>query len=171
VSHVRLRTYAILDVRLSFRFDCDGRGNHNDLMMVAANALLYVFALTLAVAVISPQPEGASRRTRAARSALTCGGGLTVTAAIALAFVGLWFESALAGTVAIVVVGTCMWFGLARQPWRPDEDEDDDDDGGGRRHPVPPEPTQPVGGPSEDLWADFDSARAGWERDREPISA
>jgi L-lactate permease len=140
-------------------------------MMVAANALLYVFALTLAVAVISPQPEGASRRSRAARSVLTCGGGLTVTAAIALAFVGLWFESALAGTVAILVVGTCLWFGLARQPWRPDEDEDDDDDGGGRRRPIPPEPTQPVGGPPEDLWADFDNVRAGWERDREPVSA
>jgi hypothetical protein len=141
-------------------------------MMVAINALLYVFALTLAVAVISPIPEGAPRRTRVARSALTCGGGLTVTAAIALAFIGLWFESALAGTVAIVVVGTCMWFGLARQPSWPDDEDDNDDDGGGRRRPIPPEPTQPVGGPSEDLWTDFDSTRAGWERDRapEPVS-
>jgi hypothetical protein len=142
-------------------------------MMVAINALLYVFALTLAVAVISPIPEGAPRRTRVARSALTCGGGLTVTAAIALAFIGLWFESALAGTVAIVVVGTCMWFGLARQPSWPDDEDDDDDDGGGRRRPIPPEPTQPVGGPSEDLWSDFDSVRAGWDRDcgRDPVSA
>ena len=137
-------------------------------MMVAANALLYVFALTLAVAVISPQPDEAPRRTRVARSALTCGGGLAVTAAIALAFVGLWFESALAGTVAILVVGTCMWFGLSREPSQPDDDDDDDDDdGGGRRRPVPPEPTQPVGGPSEDLWADFDAVRSGWERDRD----
>jgi hypothetical protein len=136
-------------------------------MMVAVNALLYVFALTLAVAVISPIPEGAPRRTRVARSALTCGGGLTVTAAIALAFVGLWFESALAGTVAILVVGTCMWFGLARQASWPDDEDDDDDDGGGRRRPIPPEPTQPVGGPSEDLWTDFDSVRAGWDRDRD----
>jgi hypothetical protein len=141
-------------------------------MMVAVNALLYVFALTLAVAVISPIPEGAPRRTRVARSALTCGGGLTVTAAIALAFVGLWFESALAGTIAILVVGTCMWFGLARQTSWPDDEDDDDDDGGGHRRPIPPEPTQPVGGPSEDLWADFDSVRAGWDRDRgrEPVS-
>jgi hypothetical protein len=139
-------------------------------MIVVVNGLLYVFALTLAVAVISPQPEGASRRSRAARSALTCGGGVTVTAAIALAAIGLWFESALAGTVAILVVGTCMWFGLARQSSRPDDDEDDDDDGGGRRRPVPPEPTQPVGGPSEDLWADFDSVRAGWDRDRDPVA-
>ena len=139
-------------------------------MMVVVNALLYVFALTLAVAVISPQREGASRRARVARSALACGGGLTVTAAIALAFVGLWFESALAGTVAILVVGTCMWFGLARQSWRPEDDEDDDDDGGGRRRPHPPEPTRPVGGPPEDIWADFDSTRAGWERDREPAA-
>ena len=137
-------------------------------MMVAVNALLYVFALTLAVAVISPVPEGAPRRTRVARSALTCGGGLTVTAAIVLAFIGLWFESALAGTVAIVVVGICMWFGLARQPSWPDDEDDDDDDGGGHRRPLPPEPTQPVGGPTEDLWSDFDSARAGWERDRSP---
>ena len=142
-------------------------------MMVAINALLYVFALTLAVAVISPIPEGAPRRTRVARSALTCGGGLTVTAAIALAFIGLWFESALAGTVAIVVVGTCMWFGLARQNSWPDDEDDDDDDGGGHRRPTPPEPTQPVGGPSEDLWSDFDSVRAGWDRDcgRDPVSA
>ena len=139
-------------------------------MMVAVNALLYVFALTLAVAVISPIPEGAPRRTRAARSALTCGGGLAVTAAIALAFVGLWFESALAGTVAILVVGTCMWFGLARQPSRSDEEEDDDDDGGGRRRPLSPEPTQPVGGPPDDLWTDFDNARADWERDRDPVA-
>src|ERR1700709_1900906 len=101
-----------------FDLIADPRGTTMTLMMVVVNALLYVFALTLAVAVISPQPEAASRRVRAARSALACGGGLTVTAAIALAFVGLWFESALAGTVAILVVGTCMWFGLARASWR-----------------------------------------------------
>jgi hypothetical protein len=137
------------------------------LMMVAVNALLYVFALMLAVAVISPVPEGAPRRTRASRLALACGGGLAVTAAIALASVGLWFESAIAGTVAIVVVGICMWFGLVRQSSRPDDEEDDDDDGGGRRPPKPPEPTEPVGsGPSADLWTDFDSVRTGWERDR-----
>src|SRR4051794_692343 len=108
-SHVRPGTPANLDERLSFRVDCGPRGNHNDPMMVVVNALLYVFALTLAVAVISPPPEGASRRVRAARSALACGGGLTVTAAIALAFVGLWFESALARTVAIAGGGPCMW--------------------------------------------------------------
>jgi hypothetical protein len=136
-------------------------------MMVAVNALLYVFALMLAVAVISPIPEGAPRRTRAARLALAFGGGVAVTAAIALASVGFWFESAIAGTAAIVVVGICMWFGLARQSSRPDDDEDEDDDGGGRRPPKPPEPTEPVGsGPSADLWADFDSVRVAWERDR-----
>jgi hypothetical protein len=138
-------------------------------MVVVVNALLYVFALTLAVAVISPLPEGASLPARAARAGLACGGGLTVTAAIALAFIGLWFESALAGTVAILIVGVCMWFGLSRMPSQPDDDEDDDDDGGGgRRHPVPPEPTQPVGDPPDDLWADFDAVRAGW--DREPVA-
>ncbi|MGI9099076.1 MAG: hypothetical protein ACR2H2_11425 [Solirubrobacteraceae bacterium] len=137
-------------------------------MVVAVNALLYVFALTLAVAVISPPPEGASRTVRAARAGLACGGGLTITAAIALAFIGLWFESALAGTVAILIVGICMWFGLSRMPAQSDDDEDDDDDGGGRRRPVPPAPTQPVGGPPDDLWAEFDAARAGW--DREPVA-
>jgi len=158
---------------VSVRFDRAGGGDHNDLMVVVVNALLYVFALTLAVAVISPLPEGASGPARAARATLACGGGVTIIVAITLAFIGLWFESALAGTVAIVVVGVCMWFGLARMPSQPDDDEDDDDDdGGGRHHPVPPAPTQPVGGPSDDLWADFDALRAGWDRDRdgEPVA-
>jgi hypothetical protein len=139
-------------------------------MVLVVNAVMYVFALTLAVTVITPLPEGASIPLRAARGALACGGGLTITAAIALAFVGLWFESALAGTIAIVIVGVCMWFSLARMPAEPDDDEEDDDDGGGRIDPVPPAPTEPAGGPSDDLWSDFDAARAGWERDREPAS-
>jgi hypothetical protein len=142
-------------------------------MVLGLNALLYVFALSLSVSVVSPLPDDASRRMRAARAALACGGGLTVTAAIALAWVGLWFESALAGTLAIFIVGICMWFGMSRLPSRPDDDEDDDDDGGGRRRPVPPAPTQPVGGPSDDIWDDFDAARESWERERgaEPVGA
>lgn len=140
-------------------------------MVAVLNAVLYVFALTLAVAVISPLPDGPPGRARLARAVLACGGGLLISAAIALAFIGLWFESALAGTVATLVVGFCMWSGLSRMPSQPDDDEDDDD-GGGRRRPVPPAPTQPVGGPSDDPWTDFDAARAGWERDRdrEPVA-
>jgi hypothetical protein len=140
-------------------------------MVVGLNALLYVFALTLAVSVISPLPEGAGRRVRAARVALSCGGGAAITAAIALGFVGMWFESAVAGMATIFIVAVCMWFGLSPMPSQPDDDEDDDDDGGGRRHPVPPAPTEPVGGPSDDVWDDFDAARDAWERehDRQPV--
>jgi hypothetical protein len=142
-------------------------------MLLLANALLYVFALTLAVAVMSPLPEGASRRARAARATLACGGGLTIVTALALAFVGLWFESALAGSFAIVLVGTCLCVGLSHQPATAaaDDDEGEDDDGGSLFKPVSPEPTKPEGGPPEDFWTDwteFDRARAGWSRDREP---
>ncbi|HVL30605.1 MAG TPA: hypothetical protein VM299_00080 [Solirubrobacteraceae bacterium] len=137
-------------------------------MIVGLNAVLYVFALTLALSVISPLPEGAGSRMRAARAALTWGGGMVVTVAITLAFVGRWFESAIAGTAAIFVVAICLWFALTRVPSRRDDDEDDDDDdGGGRRDPVPPAPTEPAGGPSGDLWDDFDAAREAWERDGE----
>ena len=139
-------------------------------MMAVVNALLYVFALTLALAVISPLPEGASRTMRVSRAILAIGGGITVVVAVVLAILGMWFESALAGTVAIVIVGVCMWFGLARMSSDPEDGEEEDDDGGSHRRPDPPAPTQPVGGPSEDLWtdwSDFDAARAGWERDRD----
>ena len=143
-------------------------------MMVVVNALLYGFALTLALAVISPLPETASRSMRASRAVLAIGGGVTVIVSIVLAILGLWFESALAGTAAIVIVGVCMWFGLSRMAAAHDDDEEEDDDGGGsHRRTDPPEPTQPAGdGPSEDLWADFDAARAAWERDRDrdPVS-
>ncbi|HUR86219.1 MAG TPA: hypothetical protein VMY78_12830 [Solirubrobacteraceae bacterium] len=142
-------------------------------MTVVVNALLYGFALTLALAVISPLPEDASRSMRASRAVLAIGGGATVVVSIVLAILGLWFESALAGTVAIVIVGVCMWFGLSRMPSDSEDEDEDDDDGGSHRRTDPPEPTQPAGGPSEDLrtdwtdWSDFDAARAGWERDRD----
>lgn len=145
-------------------------------MVLILNAVLYVIALSLSLAVLTPVPAGASRRVRAARMALACGGGATMTAAIILSFVGLWFQSAIAGMVSIVVVGTCMWFALTAR-YSPDTDDDDDssDDGGGgpRKRPVPPAPPEPAGGPSEDLWSEFDRARSGWERDREraPILA
>jgi hypothetical protein len=138
-------------------------------MLLAVNAVLYVFALTLAVAVMSPMPDGASRRSRAARAALASGGGLAVAAAIALGYGGLWFESALAGSVAIVIVGGCLCVGLAREPAQVEDEDDEDDDGGGSPYrPAPPEPTKPEGEPSDDLWSDFDRARADWSRDREP---
>jgi hypothetical protein len=135
-------------------------------MLLAVNALLYLFALTLAVAVMSPMPAGASRRSRTARATLACGGGLAVVTAIALGYLGLWFESALAGTVAIVIVGVCLCVGLAREPAQAEDEEDEDDEGGGSLYqPLPPEPTKPEGGPPDDLWPDFDRARAEWSRD------
>jgi hypothetical protein len=137
-------------------------------MLLLLNSLLYVFALTLAVTVMSPLGAQASRRTRAAHATLACAGGVTITAAIALAFFGLWFESALAGTIAIVVVGTCMCVGVAREPGQTEDEDEDDDDGGSFHRPVPPEPTKPEGGPSDDAWADFDRARAEWAREHEP---
>jgi hypothetical protein len=141
-------------------------------MLLALNALLYLTALTLAMAVVTPLPDGAGRRARVARLVLVLGGGLTVAAAMVLAALGLWFESALAGTVAILVVGACMWVAVGRRTAPAEaEDEDEDDDGGSLFKPPPPEPTKPEGGPSDDHWNDwseFDAARAGWAREREP---
>ena len=137
-------------------------------MLLALNALLYVCALTLAVGVMSPLGAQAPRRARVARATLAYAGGLTISAAIALAFVGMWFESAGAGTVAIVIVAVCMCVGLAREPRTTEDEEEDDDDGGSLRRPTPPEPTKPEGGPSDDGWAEFDRARADWAREHEP---
>jgi hypothetical protein len=137
-------------------------------MLLLLNSLLYVFALTLAVTVMSPLGAEASRRARIARATLACAGGLTITAAIALAFVAMWFESALAGTIAIVIVGACMCVGLARAPGQAEDEDEEDDDGGSLYRPVPPEPTKPEGGPPEDVWAEFDRARADWAREHEP---
>ena len=81
-------------------------------IVLILNAVLYVVALSLSLAVLTPVPEGASRRVRIARRALVCGGGLTMSVAITLSFMGRWFESGLAGCVAIVVVCTCLWLGL-----------------------------------------------------------
>jgi hypothetical protein len=138
-------------------------------MVLILNALLYVVALSLSLAVLTPIPERSPRRIRFARAALAFGGGATMTAAIVLSFAGMWFESAVAGSVSIVVVGVCMWFALtARFSTDGDDGEDGDDGGGGpRKRPVPPAPPEPAGGPAEDLWAEFDRARSGWDRPRD----
>ena len=140
------------------------------LMVLILNAVLYVVALSLSLAVLTPVPDAASRRLRTARWALAIGGGLAMTVAITLSFMGHWFASGIAGCVSIVIVSGCLWFGLTARYTPNGEDEDDGDDGGGgpRKRPDPPAPPEPAGGPSEDLWTDFDRARAGWERDREP---
>ena len=140
-------------------------------MLLLVNALLYVVALTLAVAVISPMPEHASRRARWARRVLALGGSLTIAAAIALALLGLWLESALAGCAAIVIVGVCLCIGLACEAAPAEDEEEDDDDGGSLFGPVAPEPTKPDAGPSDDLWTEFDLLRAEWAREREPSPA
>jgi hypothetical protein len=145
-------------------------------MVLFLNAALYVIALSLSLAVLTPAPEGASRRVRASRIALACGGGLSMSVAITLSFMGHWFASGIAGCVSIVIVSVCLWCALTARYSPKTDDEDDGDDGGGgpRKRPDPPAPPEPAGGPSEDLWTDwgeFDRARAGWDGDREPIHA
>jgi hypothetical protein len=137
-------------------------------MLLALNAVLYVVALSLSLCVVTPVTEGASRRVRVARMSLACGGGAAVAAAITLTFVGLWVESAVVGSVALLIVCVCLWVALSHPSSRHDDGEDGSDGGGGRpRRPVPPAPPEPLGGPSSD-WSDFDAARAGWAREREP---
>lgn len=143
------------------------------MMVLILNAVLYVIALSLSLAVLTPVPEGASRRVRAARGALACGGGLAMSVAITLSFMGHWFASGIAGCVSIVIVSGCLWYALTTH-FTPNTDDDDGDDGGGggpRKRPDPPAPTEPAGGPPDELWGEFDRARAGWEREREPISS
>jgi uncharacterized membrane protein len=152
----------------SVRFDRGGPGNHNDGMLLAVNALLYVSALMLAIAFTHPRADDVPRAARLARVVLAWGGGLTILVALALALAGLWFASAIAGAVAIVVVAVSMWFALARASAPSEDEEEDDDDGGSKFRPRPPQPTKPDCGPSDDLWTEFDAARAGWDRPREP---
>ncbi len=141
-------------------------------MVLILNAVLYVVALGLSLAVLTPLPPRASRRTRVARRVLVVGGGMTMSAAISLSFLGEWFASGVAGMASLLVVGACMWIALSARK-APGADDDDDDDGGGgpRRRPEPPTPTEPAGGPPEELWSDFDRARAGWDRERTPAHA
>jgi hypothetical protein len=142
-------------------------------MVLVLNAVLYVIALSLSLAVLTPVPERASRRVRAARGALACGGGLAMGAAIALSFMGHWFASGIAGCVAIVIVTTCLWVALSTR-FTPQADDEDDGGGGGggpRKRPDPPAPPQPAGGPPDELWAEFDRARAGWDRDADRLHA
>jgi len=138
-------------------------------MVLALNAVLYVSALSLSLCVVTPVPEGASRRVRIARMSLACGGGAAIAAAITLTFVGMWIESAIVGCVALVVVVVCLWVALSHSSSEHDDGEDGSDGGGGRpRRPVPPAPPEPLGGPDSDLdWSEFDAARAGWARERE----
>jgi hypothetical protein len=139
-------------------------------MLLALNATLYVFAFALAVFSLRRVPAAAGRAARVARGTLVCAGGLTISTAIVLACVGLWFESSLAGSAAIVVIGVCMWVGLSRIPAQEqaEDEEGEDDDGGSLFGPPAPEPTRPEGGPSDDSWAEFDAARAEWARQRDP---
>jgi hypothetical protein len=141
------------------------------MMVLIVNAVLYVIALSLSLAVLTPVPENASRRVRAARGTLACGGGLAMSVAITLSFMGHWFASGIAGCVSIVIVSACLWCALTARYTPKTDDEDDGDDGGGgpRKRPEPPAPPEPAGGPPDDVWTDFDRARAGWDREREPI--
>ena len=143
------------------------------LMVLILNAVLYVIALCLSLAVLTPAPEGATRRIRVARWALACGGGAAMSVAITLSFLGHWFASGIAGCVSIVIVAGCLLYALAGRhaPNSDDEGEDDDGGGGPRKRPEPPAPPEPAGGPSDDGWTDwseFDRLRAGWDRERRP---
>ena len=140
-------------------------------MVLILNAVLYLVALSLSLAVLTPVPSGASRRVRLARRALVCGGGMAMSVAITLSFMGLWIESGIAGCVALVVVTTCLWLGMSsRFSPRADDDDDGQDGGGGpRKRPYPPAPPEPAGGLPGEWWTDFDRARAGWEHDRHPV--
>ena len=136
-------------------------------MLLVFNAVLYVVALSLSLCVVTPVPEGASRRVRAARLSLACVGGAAITAAITLTYVGLWVESAITDYFALVVVCVCLWIAMSQSSSEHDDGEDGSDGGGGRpRRPVPPAPPEPLGGPETD-WTDFDDVRAGWARDRD----
>ncbi len=141
------------------------------MMVLILNAVLYVIALGLSLAVLTPVPERATRRVRLARGALACGGGLAMGVAITLSFMGHWFASGIAGCVSIVIVAACLWYALtARYSPNADEDDDGDDGGGGpRKRPDPPAPTEPAGSPPDELWSEFDRARTGWDREREPV--
>ena len=144
-------------------------------MVLLLNAVLYLVALSLSIAVLTPVPEGASRRIRAARAALAVGGGLAMGVAITLSFMGHWFASGIAGCVSILIVVVCLWVALtARFTPKADDDDDGDDGGGGpRRRPEPPAPPEPAGGPVGDAgadWSEFDRARRDWEREREPLA-
>ncbi len=146
------------------------------MMVLILDAVLYVIAVRLSLAVLRPVSGGASRRVRAARAALAYGGGLAMSVAITLSFMGRWFESGIAGCVSIVIVGVCLWWALTTRFTPKTDDEDDGDDGGGgpRKRPQPPAPPQPAGGPPGDVctdWTDFDRARAEWDREREPVPA
>ena len=155
-------------------------------MVLILNAVLYVIALSLSLAVLSPVPEGASPRVRAARAALACGGGVAMSVAITLSFLGHWFASGIAGCVAVVIVSACLWYALSARCTPKADDDDNGDEGGGgpRKRPdpsSPSNPSEPAGGPPDDAadrtdwtdwtdWSGFDRARAGWEREREPVS-
>jgi hypothetical protein len=103
--------------------------------------------------------------------ALAVGGGFAITGAITLTFLGLWVESAIVGCAALAIVSVCMWLALARSSSESDDGEDGSDGGGGRpRRPIPPAPPEPLDGPEPD-WDEFDRARAGWSRERDPIPA
>lgn len=137
-------------------------------MLLALTAVMYLAALSLALCVVTPVPESASRRTRAARLSLACGGGAAITAAITLSYMGLWAESAVLGCVAMAIVCICLWVELAHAATQAEDEEDGSDGGGGERpfHPIGPAP-QPLVAP--DAWSRFDTARAGWARERETI--
>lgn len=138
-------------------------------MVLALNSLLYLVALGLSLALLAPAPAGATRRVRASRAALVCGGAVAMSAAIALTLLGYWLAAAMTGSCAVVIVAICMWIALsARFAPRSDDDGGDDGGGGPPKDPEPPLPTTPVGGPVGDLWAEFDRVRAGWARDRAP---
>ena len=141
-------------------------------MLLALNAVLYVVALSLSLCVVTPVPEGATRRVRVARMSLACGGGADDRGrdhADVPRAVGRVGDRRLRR--ARRSSSCCLWVALSQSSSERDDGEDGSDGGGGqRRRPIPPAPPEPLGGPDgpELDWTDFDAVRAGWAREREP---
>ena len=156
---------------IAVRLIAAARGTTMIRMLLALNAVLYLVALSLSLCVVTPLPKGASRAMRIARAALACGGGAAISAAITLTYAGLWVESVIVGSFALVIVCVCLWVSLRRSSSKDSDDGDDSSDGGSgtRRRPIPPAPPEPLGGPPTDGmdWSDFDAVRAGWARERQ----
>ena len=134
-------------------------------MVLILNAVLYVVALSLSLAVLTPVPEGASRRVRTARRLLVVGGGLAMSAAMTLSFMGRWYASGIAGCVAIVIVSACLWLGLTSRFSPRGEDDDDGQDGGGGTPDDAAFPPQGTG-----KIAELDDRRGFWEPARHDVT-
>lgn len=139
------------------------------MLMFLVSASAYVVGVCVALTLMVPVPQNASRFARLACGACGVAAVAALAGVMAATVSGAWWIAVLLFALAIAAGAAWVRLSFSTSDAENDDDDDDDDGGGGQpRRPVPPAPSAPLGDPPD--WSQFDRVREGWERDRLPTA-